>query len=557
MSYYLSDTANKVIRKVDDSGIITTLALTSSDPVYIANGGLTSPFGMAVDPAGNIFVVDQGAAVIYKIDTSGVVTRVVGTGVQGFSGDGGAAISAELYLPYYLALDSAGNLYFSDTPISSGPTFIVRAINMQATTQTLLGVSIAAGNIQTVAGTPGTSSHTGMGGPAISATLEAPFGVAIDAAGNLYIADQGGIADGGFILKVDTTGIINVFAGTGSRGFSGDAGPVAAAQINLPIGVTLDDAGNVYITDTFNQRVRVVNMQGTTQTILGQSIASGNIQTVAGNGTPGYMGDGGPATSAELNSPWTSRAQSTGDLYIADNLNFVIRKVDSTTGIISTVVGNHTAGYSGDNGPATSAEIQDPFESVAFAPSGPVTGNIVIAKTTVPAGSSQSFEFTPSYGSVFDLTDGETNDSGPLAPGTYQVLETPVPGWTTATSQDPSNIIVVAGETTTVTFTNTLTPLPPPPIPPSTCLEGAPLLDGNGQPRAPQVMLRWSDDAGKTWSNTYLLNCGKVGEFQARARKTQLGRARRRVWEVSGVDQIPWRIADAYVEATPSTAIKG
>ena len=185
------------------------------------------------------------------------------------------------------------------------------------------------------------------------------------------------------------------------------------------------------------------------------------------------------------------------------------------------------------------------------------TGNIVIKKVTSPSGAAQSFTFTPSYGAPFALDDGQSNDSGPLAPGTYSVTEAPVAGWATEVSQDPSAIVLGAGQTITVTFQNTLIPIPPPPIPPPSCLEGRPLLDGDGQLRAPQVMLRWSDDGGKTWSNTYLLNCGKQGQYNARARKTQLGRARKRVWEVSGVDAIPWRLAAAYIEATPSTAVKG
>jgi hypothetical protein len=183
--FYLSDTANRAVRKVDASGIINTLSLTSVDSVYVANGGLISPFGMAVDASGNIFLVDQAAAVIYKISPSLVVTRVAGNGVGGaVSGDGGPALSANMLEPCYIALDVAGNLYFSDNDQNNSHSQIIRAVNMQGTTQTLLGVSIAAGNIQTVAGIVNSPGHGGMGGPAIAAQLTSPFGVVIDAGGS-------------------------------------------------------------------------------------------------------------------------------------------------------------------------------------------------------------------------------------------------------------------------------------------------------------------------------------------------------------------------------------
>lgn len=361
--FTLIDSNNTALRKVTSGGIISTLALTSTDPIYLAGPGFLEPWGGALDSHGNLYVADFGASVIYRVSPALNVVTVAGNGSSGNTGDGGPATSAELNEPWYVVTDAAGNLYISDAAV-----FAVRAVNMQATTQVILGVSIAPGNIAKVAGN-GTLGSSGDGGPAIAAEVHSPIGMALNAAGDLFILDQGNLC----VRKVDhATGIITTVVGVNgsSNGFAGDGSPAVNARFHNPIGISTDAAGNLYITDALNQRVRAVNMQATTQTILGVSISAGDINTVVGNGTEGYSGDGGPATSAEITSNvWFVLPDSTGALYVCDTAstfiegNFRIRKV-SPAGIISTVAGSGPEGYTGDGGPATSATLSHVFGMV-------------------------------------------------------------------------------------------------------------------------------------------------------------------------------------------------
>jgi sugar lactone lactonase YvrE len=224
--------------------------------------------------------------------------------------------------PSSVATDLAGNVYFSSgqAVFKLGP----------------------AGTLTRVAGAPGGSS-LGDGGPATSAALWIPAGVAVDSGGNLYIADS----HNNRVRKVAPSGTISTVAGNGNGGYSGDGGPATSAQLNWPECIAVDSAGNLYIAEYGNNRIRKVAPGGT-------------ISTVAGNGTVGYSGDGGPATSAELRSPHGVTVDSSGNLYIADSDNSRIRKV-SPGGTISTVAGTGSAGYSGDGGPATSAELREPL----------------------------------------------------------------------------------------------------------------------------------------------------------------------------------------------------
>ena len=195
--------------------------------------------------------------------------------------------------------------------------------------------------IETVAGG---SSYRGDGGAAVAALLRFPEGVAVDGAGNLYIADRNAQR----IRKVDAAGVISTVAGDGTRGYGGDGGPAVAAQLDWPEGVALDGAGNLYIADVNNNRIRKVD-------------AAGAISTVAGDGTQGFGGDGGPATAAQLNRPTGVALDGAGNLYIAEWSNRRIRKVDAA-GAISTVAGDGTQGFGGDGGPATAAQLRSPLE---------------------------------------------------------------------------------------------------------------------------------------------------------------------------------------------------
>lgn len=308
--------------------IITTIAGTIGSPGYTGDGGpavnarFNHPYGLAVDNTGNIYVFDQLNAVIRKIDLRGIISRFAGSGTAGYSGDGGPATSAKIGNHYSgnPAFDNAGNIYISDAG-----NHVIRKIN-------------TAGIITTVAGN-GTFGYSGDGGPARSAQI-LPRDIAVDNAGNIYISDGQSR-----IRKVSTNGIITTIAGTGNFGFSGDGGPAIAANIDVS-GIAVDNSGNIYFTDVNTDRIRKIN-------------TAGIISTIAGIGTEGYSGDGGPAISAALKEPYDVHADAFGNIYVAD-YNHTIRKINAT-GIISTVAGNGTAGYTGDGGLATSAQLDYPL----------------------------------------------------------------------------------------------------------------------------------------------------------------------------------------------------
>ncbi len=263
-------------------------------------------------------------------------------GTPGYTGDGGAATAATLGTPACVALDAAGNVFVSDSTFH-----VVRRVN-------------AAGTISTFAGN-GTAGYTGDNNAATSAQLNGPNGCALDAAGNLYIADSGN----NVVRKVTVaTGVITTVAGTGSAGFSGEGAPPILANLNHPFGVAIDAAGNLLIADTENQRVRKV------------SFAANTIVTVAGKGTYGYTGDGGPATAAELYNPEGLLVTSGGDILVVEEANGVVRKIAATSGNISTIAGSVKYGFAGDGGAATNAQLQGPT-AVAM----DSAGNLYIADT--------------------------------------------------------------------------------------------------------------------------------------------------------------------------------
>jgi PKD repeat protein len=265
------------------------------------------------------------------------IYTVAGLGTQGFSGDGGQATSAQLNYPAGGAVDAQGNLYIADNS-----NHRIRKVS-------------PAGVITTVAG-DGLPGYGGDGGQATSAMLDFPDGVAVDPHGDLFIADS----LNNRVREVSPAGVITTVAGNGIAGFSGDGGQATSAELDNPTGVAVGPGGVLYIADEANERIREVH-------------ANGIITTAAGTGVTGFSGDGGPAGSAELNTPLSVATDSQGDLYIADASNWRVRKVDAS-GTITTIAGNGTAGFSGDGGQATSAEISLP-RGVAVDPA----GNVYIA----------------------------------------------------------------------------------------------------------------------------------------------------------------------------------
>jgi len=321
------------------------------------------------------------------------IYAVVGTGKRGYSGDGGSAMKAELRDPFDVALDRAGNLFFSDTM-----NHCVRRVDAQTNV------------ITTVVGN-GSKGYSGDGGPATEATMNEPYGIALDAEGNLFIVDRLNAC----VRRVDAKSkTIRSIAGTGQAGFGGDGGPGEKAQLKEPNGIALDGRGKLYIADVRDQRVRVLDLNtgiiGTfcgngekketgdggpyrQATLLGPravavgpdgnvyvceregnairrvNLATGIIERVAGTGAAGYSGDGGTALKATFRGPKELKVDPVGNIFVVDTENHAIRRIDAATGIIQTVAGSGTAGSSGGGGPATAAKLNRPH-GVCVAPDG-------------------------------------------------------------------------------------------------------------------------------------------------------------------------------------------
>jgi sugar lactone lactonase YvrE len=342
---FIADSENNRIRKVTPDGVISTVAGNgtsgfSGDGGAATSASLSNPQGVTFDSAGNLFIADSDNNRIRKMTPAGVISTVAGNGTSGFGGDGGAATSAMLSNPNGVAVDAAGNLFIADTG-----NFLVRKV-------------ASGGVISTVAGDGYDYYYYYYGCFATPTNLCNPSGVAVDASGNLFIADSGGNR----IRKMTPDGVISTVAGTGNPGFSGDGGLAASALLNYPTGVGVDAAGNLFIADANNFRVRKVAPAGT-------------ISTVAGNGGSQFAGDNGLATSARLFNPNDVAMDAAGNLFIADSGNNRIRKV-TPDGVISTVAGNGTSGFSGDSGFAISAELNDPNRVAVDA-----SGNLFIADT--------------------------------------------------------------------------------------------------------------------------------------------------------------------------------
>lgn len=465
---YIADQYNCVVRKVDTANTITTIAGTAGLCGYAGDGGkgtsaqLYLPAGVSVDTLGNLFIGDNNNCVVRRVIlATDIISTYAGTHTCGYSGDGGGATNAQLNAVAGVVSDSSGNLFIADYGncvirevvkasqkistvagnhtcgysgdgglATSAEIYQVFGIAISGTTVTFADYQnqrirqfTVGGNINTVAGNGTACGGTcGEGGPATSAQLDYPVGVATNGTGTYYIGNNNNYAVDSFTVggnlnliagnhsatvetlitgapangvvlnypygifddtsgnvyigdshnsmvreNVKSTGLVNFFAGNGTYGFLGDGGAATSAELTYPYGVAKDSLGNVYIADTNNCLVRKVNTAGVISTFAG---------FVFGGTSPrcGYTGDGGAATGAELNSPYGVAVDSKNQVYIADYSNQVVRRV-STTGIISTIAGiGGINGYSGDGGPATNALLYAPT-AVAVDPA----GNVFIA----------------------------------------------------------------------------------------------------------------------------------------------------------------------------------
>ena len=358
------------------SPINAILGPAAGDPA--ARAELNSPHAVATDAAGNVYIADTANNVVRKVASNGTVSTLAGNGTLGNGGDGGAATSAQLNGPQGVAVDSSGNVYIADSGNSR-----VRKVT-------------AAGTIGAYAGT-GAAGFGGDDGAAASAQLNSPTGVAVDSAGNLYIADF----ENSVIRKVTAAGAISTIAGVGpNEGYSGDGGPATKALLNFPESVAVDSAGNVYIADQMNCRVRMVT-------------ASGVISTIAGTGSAGYSGDGGPAIGAAM-TPVGIAADSAGSVYVSDGGSRVRRFFPG--GGILAIAGNGAQGYTGDGGIATSASLNAPNGLAVDS-----KGDVFVADTNNNAIRELVFAGSGNL-TIAAVTNGATNLTGAISAGEVLVL---------------------------------------------------------------------------------------------------------------------------------------
>ena len=351
---YIADTLNHRIRKVDTDGIITTFAGNGSsghsgDGGLATNASLSEPTAVAVDGLGNLYIADSKNHCIRMVDTDGVIDTVAGMpGISGYNGDGNA-LNTKLDEPSGLYVDASANVFIADTG-----NCMIRKVDPSTGKITRVAGAVSGGSPS--------CGYSGDGGLATDAELKKPMGVFVDVQGNLYIADE----DNHRLRKVDNE-IITTIAGDGSAGYGGDGGPATSASLENPKGVLVDEVGRIFIADTENHRIRTI------------SPTSGNIYTFAGDGDGDYSGDDGLAINASLDTPHAvclHKSPSPSYLFIDDPSNYQIRKVDLSTNFLVKAAGTLWSGYNGDNIPATSARLNYPFGVHVDA-----HGNVYIADT--------------------------------------------------------------------------------------------------------------------------------------------------------------------------------
>ncbi|HEX8814265.1 MAG TPA: choice-of-anchor D domain-containing protein [Terriglobales bacterium] len=387
-TFYIADTKNSCVREVA-SGTIKDFAAKCTAPGFLGDGGpataakMMIPNGVYADGKGNVFVADTENQRIRKI-ASGTINTILG---GGSGADGSASTAATLAYPYQVAVDSSGNYYIADTDDNR-----IRVVNTQQSAITVATVEIQPGQIETVAG-DGLTGYSGNGGAALSATLNSPFGVAVDTSGNIYIADT----YNGWVREVDgSTGVINNVAPTkviseptalaidshdnlfiadpvaeviwevsggsinvvagilNQSGSGGDGGPATAAKLNGPSGVAVNENDDIYIADSNNNVIRCV--LGAAKGCGGSSQAVGNIINYCYTGGGGYNGDGGPCSSAARGEPKEVALDSHGNLFVGGGTYDTVQRIDSASGTITRVAGDKSQprfGFSGDGGPAT------------------------------------------------------------------------------------------------------------------------------------------------------------------------------------------------------------
>ena len=392
---YVSDVYNNRVRRIDPSGIITTIAGNgtagySGNGILATSGPLNHPTDIAIYGT-DIYFSESFSQRIRKIDAAGIITTVAGNGISGYSGDGGPATNARISEPNGVAVDNSGNIFICDQYTNR-----IRKVN-------------TAGIISTIAGN-GLMGYTGDGGPATNATMHLPDQMGTDAAGNVYFSDF----YNNVVRKVSTTGIITTFAGNGIAGFSGDGGPATAAKLHGPAGVHFDLSGNCYISDASNNRVRKVT-------------PAGIISTIAGTGTAGFSGDGGSPLLAQLNNVDLARPDAAGNIYIGDMYNNRIRKI---------VYSNHPPSFTGgtsqtlticQNSGATpintllSVNDTDASQTITWNMYlAPLHGTAVAGYTTTSTGTTLTptgLSYTPTFGYTgtdsfkVSVTDGTASDS--------------------------------------------------------------------------------------------------------------------------------------------------